>query len=199
MATTDIRIPEGDRALLASMIGKTFDRFYYDEFFGGSAKSCNTCEYSWIVVDAEPYDLHCELEPLCYYGSLEDVATVHVRDGAPQGIRSGLVNTRLIAVEIGRTIEDVRVFDDTESLAAGGVAEPVLARTSAIVFDLEGTEVAFTFMPWLSEDTHIEYGPRAAKGVPDAIEDVARGDRDHITASRTVTSLKEWAKTRGNA
>lgn len=193
---TDIRISDAERSLLASMIGKTFDRFYRDTAFHGSVSRCRVFNYAWVVIGGDAYDISCEEEPHDYFEDPEGIPTVHVTSGAIEDIRSGLVGTRLVPVRIDKEITDIEVVDDI-LVKHDGAVDYALARTSAIVFELGGAQVVFLFWHELSAIVTIMYGVKASTGIPAVDDLIPQGDRSCVSATREATSLKEWAEARG--
>ena len=178
MAFTDTRLSGSEKSLLAGMVGKTLEELVHDEY----TVNHTTYMSAWLAIDGNVYDVHCEVEPLDYFGDVDDVAVVSIRTAERDDVRSHLVGRRLVTDRIARKITEV---------------EHTFSFTSAIIFELDGTKLMFEFGPWFSEDIGIERGPQADKKLPAAIEAIPEEDRKWYRVSREIVSLQCWSKGRG--
>ena len=190
MAITDVRLSEREKSLLAGMIGKTLDELIRDEYIVNPT----TYMSAWLVIQGDVFDVHCEVEPRDYFGEVDDVAVVSVREDGRGGVHSHLVGHGQTTERIARTILDVKVVEDTQEMLEGDDTEHVFSFTAAIIFELEGTKLMFEFGPWFSEDIGIVRGPQADAKLPAAIEDIPEVDRQWYRVSRDIVSLREWGE-----
>ena len=193
MAITDTRLSEREKSLLASMIGKTLDELVHDEF----VVNPTTYMSAWLVVQGDVFDVHCEVEAREYFGDVDDVAVVSVRETDRDGICSHLVGHPQTTDRIARAIHDIKIVEDTQEMLECSDVEHAYAFTAAIIFELDGTKLMFEFGPWFSEDIGIVRGPQADKKLPAAIEDIPEENRQWYRVSREIVSMSDWSKARG--
>ena len=193
MAFTDTRLSGSEKSLLAGMVGKTLEELVHDEY----TVNHTTYMSAWLAIDGNVYDVHCEVEPLDYFGDVDDVAVVSIRTAERDDVRSHLMGRRLVTDRIARKITDVKLIEDTQEMLEGDEVEHTFSFTSAIIFELDGTKLMFEFGPWFSEDIGIERGPQADKKLPAAIEAIPEEDRKWYRVSREIVSLQCWSKGRG--
>lgn len=192
MAVTDARLTDAEKSILAGMIGKTLDEFIHDEYMANPS----TYMSAWLVVDGDVCEIHRETMPLDHFGEKDDVAVTGIRAAKRDDIRSNVVGHKLATERIGRLIEDVRIVEDCQVLNKSDAVAGTHIFTSAIVFALEGTELVIEPDTWFSEEMFVDRGPGASKRLPDAIEDVPKGDRRYATVTREEVSLSEWSEGR---
>lgn len=149
---------------------------------------------AWLAIDGSVCDVHCEVEPLDYFGEADDVAVVSVRAAQREDVRSHLVGHRIVADRIARKIIDVKLVEDTQEMIGAGGIEHSFAFTSAIIFELDGTKLMFEFGPWFSEDICIKRGPYVDKKIPAAIEAIPEEDREWYCVRREIVSLRSWTE-----
>lgn len=190
MAFTDTRLSESEKSLLAGMVGRTLEELVHDEYIVNST----TYMSAWLVVDGNVYDVHCEVEPLDYFGDVDDVAVVSVREARRGDVRSHLVGHRLATDRIARTITDVKLVEDTQEMVEGSEVEHTFSFTAAIIFELDGTKLMLEFGPWFSEDIGIKRGPHVDRKLPAAIEAIPEEDRKWYRVSRETVSLLNWGE-----
>lgn len=188
MATTDARLTNDAKSLLAGMIGKTLEVFAHDEY----VVNPSTYMSAWLIVDGGVFEVHREIEVLDHFGAMEDVAVTSVRPASLDEMKSRIPGRKLVNENIGRIIEDVKVVEDRQRLVKNDGVSGAHIFTAAIVFELSGTELVLEPDTWFSEDIFIDRGPGASKRLPDAIDDVPKGDRRYAEVSREVTRLREW-------
>lgn len=190
MAATDTRLSSEEKALLASMIGKSLDELVHDNYVINPSSYMSV----WVVVDGAVYELHRETEVIDRFGSKDDVAVTRLRRSERESMRTHIVGRKLVTEKIGRLIEDIKVVEDTQIMTKDMDAGGTFIFTSAVIFELEGTEIVLEPDTWFSEDIFIERGPGASKRLPDAIEDIAKPARKYTVATRRVISLREWTE-----
>lgn len=190
MTITDIRLAKNEKSLLASMIGKTLDELAHDKYIAKHA----TYMSAWLVVEGDVYEIHCEVEACDYFGDVDDVAVVSVRSSQKENVCSRLVGHALSTEKIARTIQDIKVVEDTQEMLEGDEAVHELSFTAAIIFELDKTKLMFEFGPWFSEDIGIKRGPRADRMLPAAIENVPQEAREWYRVNRKTISMREWNK-----
>lgn len=179
-----------EKALLASMIGKSLDELVHDNYVINPSSYMSV----WVVVDGAVYELHRETEVIDRFGSKDDVAVTRLRQSRRESMRTHIVGRKLVTEKIGRLIEDIKVVEDTQIMTKDMDAGGTFIFTSAVIFELEGTEIVLEPDTWFSEDIFIERGPGASKRLPDAIEDIAKPARKYMVATRRVISLREWTE-----
>lgn len=191
MEMTDTLLDVGERRLLAGMIGKSLDSFACDD----SVFAPTTFKSAWIKVDGKPYEIRNELQSLPYFGVAEDIGVMSVRVCEPGDAKSHLVGQKLAVRKLGRLIDDVLLYEDTHTLARGGVDVSSYSFTAAIVFQLEGTEIVFEKGIPFEEDIDVYRGPGAHAKIytpQEMLEEPETGEYVY-RAEREVVSLKEWA------
>lgn len=188
MATTDTRLTDNAKSILASMIGKTLEAFAHDEY----VVNPSTYMSAWLVVDGSVFEIHRETEVLDHFGAKEDVAVTNVRPASHDDMAARIPGRKLVREDVGRVIEDVKVIEDCQRLAKSDSVSGTYIFTAAIVFELAGTELVLESDTWFSEDIYVSRGPGASKRIPSAIDDIPKGDRKYTEVSREVASMREW-------
>lgn len=191
MAATDTRLADGEKALLASMVDKKLEFLIHDEYL------INPSSYMsiWLVVDGEVFEVHREIEALNHFGSIDDVAVTSVRPAKRSDVRSRIAGRKLVSDKVERVVLDVKIVEDCQQMNKSEQVAGTYHFTSAIIFELEGTELVLEPDTWFSEDLFISRGPDASKKLPNAIEDVSEGDRVYTEVTRKITSMRGWMKT----
>lgn len=193
MGMTDTRLTYDEKSLLAHMVGKTLDELVHDKYIGPHTSYMSV----WIVVDGDVFDVHCEVEPRSHFGEVDDVAVVSVRPSGREAMQSHLAGHPLSTERISRIICDIKVVEDTQEMLNGDEVEHAFAFTSAIIFELDGSEVMLAFGPWFSEDIGIERGPHASSKLPAAIDDISEEDRQWYRVNRQASSIRERGEEHG--
>lgn len=193
MAVTDARLTHAEKTLLAGMIGKSLDELVHDNYVINPSSYMSV----WLVVDGSVYELHRETEVINRFGDKDDVAVTRLRQSRRESMRTHIVGRKLVTDMIGRLIEDIKVVEDTQTITKDVDVGGTFIFTSAVIFELGGTEIVLEPDTWFSEDIFIERGPGASKRLPDAIEDVAKPVRTYTTVTREIVSLKCWGEGRG--
>ena len=191
MATTDVRLTDDEKAILASMVDKKLELLIHDEYVVNPSAYMSV----WLVVDDAVFEVHREAEALDHFGSMDDVAVTSVRPADKDDVRSRIAGRRLVSDKVERTILDVKVVEDCQQMSKSEKVAGTYLFTSAIIFELEGTELVLEPDTWFSEDIFILRGPGVSKKLPNAIEDISEGDRAHTEATRKITSMRSWLKT----
>lgn len=190
MMVTDTRLSESEKALLTGMIGKTLEAYRCDDrTFGGVTSSFGIVG---IWVGGEVYAVANEVEGRMHFGELDDVAALSIAKASADDLASPLVGQKQVDVHVGKTIEDVCLYEDTQTQLDGGVAVCDYRFTSAIVFRFAHSQLVLGSSGWMSEDIEITRGPHAEGGIVAADEFVPEDDRNRRKASRVTVSLKEW-------
>lgn len=140
---------------------------------------------------------YTETEVINRFGDKDDVAVTRLRQSRRESMRTHIVGRKLVTDMIGRLIEDIKVVEDTQTITKDVDVGGTFIFTSAVIFELGGTEIVLEPDTWFSEDIFIERGPGASKRLPDAIEDVAKPVRTYTTVTREIVSLKCWGEGRG--
>lgn len=194
MNITDTRLSEAEKALLAGMVGKEFEKIRCDEHPSGHS----VYKGAGIYVGGKAYEIRNALESLDYFGDSEEVAVIGVREIEPGTSTSHLAGVKQVDEAVRRTVEDVVVYEDTQTLAENGTDTGQYLFTEAIVFVLAGTMVVFGKHAWFSEEITVARGPQADASVPAADEllEESEDPRFGYRAERKVISLHEWAEGR---
>lgn len=213
---TDMRLSDEERAILADMVGRRFDRYLYSPSFADEEDVA--FEVVELHVGGEVYTLSNALQVVNYYGGPEDISVPVIMKCAPGKIAPWYVRQRHVEREISRMIEDVAIYEDEVDRVEG--REPFgYAFTRALVFRLGSESLVFERGSEFSEDLDVRKGARAERKIASAAEEVTgSGDvvlsvngepyvggldgrnaserADTYRIERRVVSIREWAETR---
>lgn len=195
MVVTDTWFEDGEKALLAGLVGKRFEKYRIDEFVSGTSES--SFGVIGLFVDGGVFALTAEQEPHDFFGAREDIAAVSFEEADERGIGPRLVGVRQVDCPVDRTIEDVLVYEDRQIMRENDEDAFEYRWVGAIVFKLPNTEVVFEPDGWIMESFSVLRGPGSSRSVRPADEDIDEEERGHIRAERQVLSMREWAERRG--
>lgn len=97
MNTTDTRMSAEEISILARMVGKRFEKYRCDEFIFSPA----VYQIVGLYVDGGTFALLNETQELDYFGSVDDVAVIGVKEVAPDEIRSHVVGGEMVETPVG--------------------------------------------------------------------------------------------------
>lgn len=195
MVVTDTWFDNDEKALLAGLVGKRFEKYRIDEFVSGTAES--SFGMVGLFVDGRVFALTAEQEVHDFFGAREDIAAVSFAETDEAGIAPYLVGVRQVDRPVDRTIEDVLLYEDCQIMRENGEDAFEYRWVGAIVFKLPNSEVVFEPDGWIMESFGVLRGPGASRSVRHADEDIDDEERDRIRAERRVLSMREWGKRHG--
>ena len=192
MVVTDTRFTIEEKSLLASLVGQQFEKYRIDEHVAG------TCESSFGVVGlfigGKIFAFTAKQESRDFFGSKEDIAVVSFSETDEKGIAPHLVDQRQVDWNVGDVIEDVVLFEDSQTLNEDGADVFEYRWTGAIVFKMPHTEIVIEPDGWIMESFAIHRGSGSSKSVHPADDDIDEEEREHTRAAREVISLREWGE-----
>lgn len=192
MNITDMRMSATEIDLLAGMIGEEFEMYRCDEFVFSPA----VYRIVGLYVGGRTFALLNETEELDYFGGVDDVASIGVKEVKPEEIKSHIVDGNLVDNPINQVIEDVIVVTDTEFMSKDGVDLYRYDFTAAIIFVLADRQVVFERDCWFSEDITIYRGPDAMRKIHSPEENASKSKTLDVRMERNVEHLKDWSKRR---
>lgn len=110
---------------------------------------------SWYVglyIDGRTSVFLNETQELDYFGSIDDVAVVSVKEFTTNEIRSHVVGGGMVETPVDQIIEDVIVITDMEYMSKDGTDLYRYYFTVAIAFVLSDRQIVFERDCWFSED-----------------------------------------------
>lgn len=190
MEMTDTRLSADEKEMLSLMVGESLDSYSVDEPLVNQV----TFMSAWLQVAGSTYEVRNSVEPLAFFGALEDVAVLSVRKSVSDEVHSRLPGHSLINRFIGRTIQDILVYEDTQSCAKNGTDIYAYSFTAAIAFILDGSELVFEKPVWFSEDIKVLRGPGSSGKIymPETMLEESETSECTYRAGREVLHLKEW-------
>ena len=154
-----------------------------------------------------------ETQELDYFGSIDDVAVVSVKEFTTNEIRSHVVGGGMVKTPVDQIIEDVIVITDTEYMSKDGTDLYRYNFTVAIAFVLSDRQIVFERDCWFSEDFLIYRGPNAfgkiktfrVSGIPSPTG--AKDDNCHgchllhrpYTCGNAIVALRDCRPSRSDA
>lgn len=136
MNTIDMRF---NSEILKSMIGKCFSKYKCDAFdFTNSVT-----QIVGMYIGEKVYALTNIQECVDYFGETEDVAVCKFEETVDSNIKSAFVNTEMIATPIKGVIEKIILVNENQQLFKDSVELYNVWLTRAIIFFVDGREVAF--------------------------------------------------------
>lgn len=153
MKRVDKRIGLDEMELLSQMIGRRFESYCCDEFHHRPA----VYQVVFVEIGGEFYAVENIAQSVDYFGSDEEVGVLSIRprEGESASRVKGGIQAR---TPIGRTIENIKIINDTYQMAEGGEVEYEISFTKAIVFCFGERQVAFEKDVWFSEDIFVYRG-----------------------------------------
>lgn len=187
MKTTDARLADGERRILAGFVGKTLEKYRCSELG-------TTRHVAWGVVELSVEGHACSLvhkeTQVDYFGEFEDIATTSVREVEAEEFACELSNVRMVDHVVGQKIQDIRIYEDSKFKSKDGVDIFRFATTVAIVLQLERSQVVFSGSP-ITEAIDIYRGPGAEKKIrPVEADECELGFC--FRTERAVIDLKGW-------
>ena len=192
MVVTDTWFDDDEKALLAGLVGKRFEKYRIDEFVSGTAES--SFGVVGLFVDGRVFALTAEQEVRDFFGAQEDIAVVSFAETDESGIGPHLVGVRQVDRPVDRTIEDVLLYEDRQIMQEGGEDAYEYRCIGAIVFKLPHTEVVFEPDGWIMESFGVLRGPGASGSVRPADANTDDEDRGSVRAERQVLSMRAWGE-----
>ena len=190
MAITDTRFTSEEKALLASLIGRRFEKYRVDERI--SDDDATAFGVVGLFVDGHIFALSAKQEAREFFESREDIAVVSFSESDAAGIGAHLIGVKQVDRTVGMPIEDVLLYEDRHALKFDGETAFEYLWTSAIVFKLPHTEVVIEPDGWIMESFTVTRGPGASKSIRPADSDIDDEAQGHVEASRRITSLASW-------
>lgn len=187
MNTTDTRMSAEEINILAGMVGKRFEKYRCDEFIFSPA----VYQIVGLYVDGRTFTLLNETQELDYFGGVDDVAVIGVKEVSPGEIRSHVVGGEMVETPVGQVIEDIIVITDTEYMSKDGADLYRYDFTAAIVFVLSDRQIVFERDCWFSEDFLVYRGPDAFDKIKTAEENASKSNTLDVRMERKIEYLAE--------
>lgn len=187
MNTTDTRMSAEEISILAGMVGKRFEKYCCDEFVFSPA----VYQIVGLCVDGRTFALLNETQELDYFGSVDDVAVISVKEVSPGEIRSHIVGGEMVETPVDQIIEDVIVVTDTECMSKDGTDLYRYDFTAAIAFVLSDRQIVFERDCWFSEDFLIFRGQGAFGKIKTAEENASKSNTLDVRMERKIEYLAE--------
>lgn len=187
MNTTDTRMSAEEINLLADMVGKTFEKYSCDEFVFSPA----VYQIIGLYIGGRIFALLNETQELDYFGGIDDVAVIGVKEVPEDEIRSHIVGGALVEMPVDQTIEDIVVVTDTEFMSKDGEDLYRYDFTAAVAFVLHDRQVVFERDCWFSEDFLIYRGPDAIGKIKTASENTSKSDMLDVRTERSILHLAD--------
>ena len=191
MVITDTWFTHDEKMLLASLVGKEFEKYRIDEYVSGKCESSHGV--IGLFIGGEIYALTADMEVHDFFGEQDDIAAVSFGISNLEGIAPRLVGKKQVDWSVGRTIKDILVYEDKQIQSVDGKNIFEYRWVGAIVFKMDRTEVVFEPDGWIMESFGIYRGPSATKSIASVDADLEEDERDLVRAERSITSLKQWA------
>ena len=185
MNTTDTRMSTEEISILAGMVGKRFEKYLCDEFVFSPA----VYQIVGLYVGGRTFVLLNETQELDYFGSVDDVAIIGVKEVTSGAIKSHVVGSEMVKTPVDQIIEDVIVITDTEYMSKDGVDLYRYDFTAAIVFVLSDRQIVFERDCWFSEDFLIYRGPDAFDKIKTAEENASKSNTLDVRMERSIVHL----------
>ncbi len=191
MIVTDTRFTDEEKALLASLIGRQFEKYRIDEYVAG------TCESSFgivgLFVGGRIFAFTAEQESREFFGAKEDIAVVSFSETDEDGIKPHLVDKRQVDWSVGDVIEDIEIYEDRQVLSEDGADIFEYRWIGGIVFKMPRTEIVVEPDGWIMESFSVRRGPGSSRSIHPADFDIDEEEREHTRAERQIVSLREWS------
>ena len=193
MIVADTKINTEGKVLLASLIGKTFEKYRCDApRLEGKVFSIG---YIGIVIDGSEYAFSNERAMHNLFGDEDEIPEIHFIKAKLHQTNPFLATGKnLIDTLVDKVILDIRVYEDTQIMQIDGQDAYEYSYTPAVVFQFEKSQLVVEGDGWIMETMHIHKGLKAEEKIQAAIDDIEEEDRDHIRVKRTITSLKDYKK-----
>ena len=141
--------------LLSHMVGKKLDDYAHDPFLFSTA----VYGIVGITVNGSAYAITNQAEPKDYFGSIEDVACLRLKEVSAGEIHSFITGNQMIVTPVGKKIIAIDVVNETQKLFQNQVQTYEVKLTRGIIFHFEDTtELSFEKNVWFSEDISVEKG-----------------------------------------
>ena len=187
MNIVDTKLHAEEKTALASMVGRRLDKYRCDEFHF----SPSVYQMVAVYVDGTPYAIENTTEVLDYFGDIDDVAVISIKQASPAEVASHVVGGTLVSTPINQVIQDIRIYEDTQVMSDGEQDLYSYSYTKAIVFVLPDRQLVFEKDVWFSEDIFVYRGPNAEAKIAAPEDDLEESTRHTLHAEREVVSLKE--------
>ena len=155
MRKYNIKFNDKDISMLQSMIGKYFEYYRADPFM----YSTSVYGEVGLVVDKNAYCLSNYVQPLHYYGAIDDVGIFKIAKVDIEDVKSQLDNTIMVDRPINQKIVSINIVNEIQELFKNGEQIYEYALTRGLIFELEdGLEISFEKDVWFSEDIIVNKG-----------------------------------------
>ena len=150
MKKIDIRLKFDEMSILQKLVGKELTAIYHDkfEFVNSSSQAVGfeTNEFNFY--------LYSFVEPLDYFGSIEDVAVWSLDLN-----RYALVDEKdFIKTPIKQTVKSIQIVQENQRLYTNEAQIYDIWLTRGIVFDFGDNQILFEKAVWFSEEIYIQKG-----------------------------------------
>lgn len=130
-----------------------------------------------------------ETQELDYFGDIDDISVLSIREVDASDIHSHIVNGKLVETPTAQVIEDIVIINDTETMAQSGEVRFKYSFTAAIIFVLPDQYVVFDRDTWFSEDILIYRRPDAINKIKTADQTASPSDTLDVHMDREVLHL----------
>jgi len=190
MITTDVRFPEGTKMLLASLIGREFEKYRCDELHS------EEMQHVWgavgLSVGGESFALCAVQEPHDFFGELTDIAVTSFSKMKWDEIEPYCGGGKKADFAVGKTIQDILVYEDSQIESRDGADIFEYDFTSAVVFVFDDAQLLIEPDGWIMEMFGVACGKDAALKVSGVYDKLDEEEREGMRVSREVVSLKDW-------
>ncbi len=187
MNITDTRMGAEEINLLAEMVGEKFEKYRCDEFVFSPA----VYQIVGLYVGGKVFALLNETRELDYFGDVDDVAAISVREAVDDEIKSHVVGGELVETPVDQAIEDVVIVTDTEFMSKDGEDLYRYDFTAAIAFVLPDRQIVFERDCWFSEDFLVYRGPDALDKIKSSDENASKSNTLDVRTVREVVHLAD--------
>lgn len=144
-----------DANLIKTFIGKSLKKYRCDEFMYSSSVT----QIVGIYIDDEVYKLTNILEPVDYYGVIDDIAICKFNQCKESDIKSAFVEGNLIDTPVNGKIDKIMVVNEHQQVFINEALEYDVWLTRGIIIFVEGREISFEkdIVPF-SEEINIHRG-----------------------------------------
>ena len=193
MEITDARLTDNERELLARAIGGRLEKFRCEAY------NAKIRAAAWgilgLFIDGRVIAIERQQKMLLWHGEMGEVAVTQVHEAAPEDIICRLIGSRTVDHPVWSVIRDILLYEDSEYKFRDGVDLDRFDMTTAIVLQLDHTQLVLRFTP-IMELIDIYRGPNTENRIP-RVDENDDEYREEFRVERTIVSLKDWAAEHG--
>ena len=190
METINVQISEEEKSLLKSFLNKKLLKYRADDNDDPRFKYYIYLKV-FIFIDDKILQIRNEVEPIKYFGELEDVAKLHFELVKENEISSGLLNRKQKDTFINEIINKIFIINEKQIEYYNDNKNYEMNYTKGIIFETNLNQYAFIKDSWdLDEDIEIEIGSNVINKVLNEY-DKEEKDSDEwvVKIERTIEEL----------